>query len=77
MLVIRRRAGQSIRLGENIEIHIAEISPTRVTIGIDAPRDVSVARSEHCLTREQNLAAADSVTAGALAQLCGGIRLGR
>ena len=74
MLVIRRRTGQSIRIGEEIEIHVAEISPTRVTIGIRAPREVSVTRSEHALTRQQNLAAADSLTADALAKLAGGLR---
>ena len=61
MLVIRRRAGQCIRIGDEIEIHVAEISPTKVTIGIRAPREVSVTRSEHTLTKQQNLAAADSL----------------
>ena len=69
MLVIRRRAGQSIRIGDEIEIVVAEISPTKVTIAIRAPREVSVARAELTLTKEQNLLAADSVTADALARL--------
>jgi carbon storage regulator len=69
MLVIRRRAGQSIRIGENVEIHVAEIGATRVAIAIHAPREVAVTRSEVTLTKEQNLAAADSVTAEALARL--------
>jgi len=77
MLVIRRRAGQSIRIGDEIEIHIAEISPSKVTIGIHAPREVSVTRSEHILTKEQNVAAADSLTADALAKLKGGLRFVR
>jgi carbon storage regulator CsrA len=72
MLVIRRRAGQSIRIGDEIEIHVAEISPTKVTIAIRAPRDVSVSRAELTLTKEQNLLAADSVTPGALARLTAG-----
>jgi carbon storage regulator len=74
MLVIRRRAGQSIRIGDEVEIHIAEISPSKVTIGIRAPREVSVTRSEVTLTKEQNLRAADSVTADALAKLARGAR---
>jgi len=73
MLVIRRRAGQSIRIGDEIEIVVAEISPTKVTIGIRAPREVSVARAELTLTKEQNLLAADSVTADALARLTEGL----
>ena len=34
--------GQSIRIGDDMEIHIAEVSPSRVTIGISAPREVPV-----------------------------------
>ena len=67
MLLIRRRAGQAIRIGEGIEITVADVTPNRVTIGIEAPKDVTVTRSEHALTRQQNLAAEDSVTAGSLA----------
>jgi len=73
MLVIRRRAGQSIRIGEEIEIHVAEISPTKVTIAIRAPREISVTRAELTLTKQQNLLAADSITADALARLAGGL----
>jgi carbon storage regulator len=72
MLVIRRRAGQSIRIGDEIEIHVAEISPTKVTMAIRAPRNISVSRAELTLTKEQNLLAADSVSPGALARLTAG-----
>ena len=73
MLVIRRRAGQSIRIGDQIEVVVAEISHSRVTVAIRAPREVSVARGELTLTKEQNLLAADSVTPDALAKLTGGL----
>jgi carbon storage regulator len=76
MLLIRRHAGQSIRIGDDVEIHISELTPSRVTIGISAPREVAVTRSELALTRHQNLAAADSLTAETLAKLAGGLRLG-
>jgi carbon storage regulator len=77
MLLIRRHAGQAIRIGGDVEIHIAELSPTRVTIGISAPREVSVTRSELALTERQNAAAADSLSAEGLARLAGGLRLAR
>jgi len=77
MLLIRRHSGQSIRIGEDVEIHIAELSPSRVTIGISAPREVAVIRSELALTRSQNLAAADSLARGGLDRLSGGLRLAR
>ena len=76
MLVIRRRAGQSIRIGDDVEIHIAEITPSRVTLGIQAPREIVVSRSEHSLTRAQNLLAADSVSADSLAKLTAALRFG-
>ncbi len=77
MLLIRRHSGQSIRIGNDVEIHIAELSPSRVTIGISAPREVAVMRSELILTRSQNLAAADSLTHGGLNRLAGGLGLAR
>lgn len=76
MFLIRRHAGQSIRIGEDIEIHVSELTASRVTIGIRAPREVSVTRSELALTRRQNLAAAESPSAEALAKL-GGLRFVR
>jgi len=74
MLIVRRRAGQAIRIGDDIEIHIAEISPTKVTLGVRAPREVSVTRAELSLTRAQNLVAADSLTAESLTKLREGLR---
>jgi len=77
MLLIRRHAGQSIRIGDEIEILISEVSATRVTIAITAPREVSVSRSEVALTREQNLAASGSLTSNALARIAEELRLAR
>jgi carbon storage regulator len=77
MLLIRRHSGQSIRIGEDVEIHIAELSPSRVTIGIRAPREVAVTRSELALTRGQNLAAAHSLSNGGLDRLSGEMRRAR
>ena len=75
MLLIRRHAGQSIRIGEEIEIAISELSATRVTIAITAPREVSVWRSEVALTRQQNLAASGCLTSDSLTKLAEGLRL--
>ena len=62
MLVIRRRPGESILVGDDVEIQILEVGPTRVKLGIVAPQQVTVLRSESKLTKEQNLAAAGGVT---------------
>jgi len=67
MLVIRRHAGQSIRIGDAVEIEIIECAPHRVKLGIRAPKEITVMRGEVGLTRDQNIAAARSIASSALA----------
>ncbi len=73
MLVISRRAGESILIGEDVEIEVLETVSGRVKLGIKAPRAVPVLRNEVRLTRDQNRAAAQEIPldllATALAQL--------
>jgi len=66
MLVMRRRAGESISIGADIEIQVLETGPGRVKLGIVAPPHVPVTRHEAKLTREQNIAAARGMHAGAV-----------
>ena len=61
MLVIRRKAGESIRIGGEVEIEVIECANNRVKLGIRAPREVVVVRSEVELTGEQNRTAARSI----------------
>ena len=56
MLIIRRRRGESIVIGEDIEIEILETSASQVKLGISAPREITVLRSEIRVTRDVNLA---------------------
>ena len=46
MLVLSRKPGEQIYVGNNITITVVEIKGNRVRIGIDAPGDVSVLRAE-------------------------------
>ena len=46
MLVLARRCGQSIRIGNDIVITVLESSRDQVRIGIEAPRTVGVHREE-------------------------------
>ncbi|GAA4422892.1 carbon storage regulator [Bremerella cremea] len=46
MLVLSRKVGDSIKIGDNIEIVINRISGNRVTIGVEAPKDVRILRGE-------------------------------
>ena len=69
MLLIRRRAGESILIGEDIEIQIVDLTPSRVKIGITAPREVVVLRKEVKLSSEQNIAASVSLNPVAVERL--------
>ena len=71
MLVLRRRAGDSLLIGGEIEVEILEITPTRVKLGILAPDSVTILRKEVFLTREQNVTAAKKVDPGAVSWLTG------
>jgi carbon storage regulator len=66
MLVISRRAGQSIWIGDDIEIQVVEVAANRVKLGITAPRNVPVLRDEIKLTGETNRAAARAFSTQAL-----------
>ena len=46
MLILTRRPGESIQVGEDIEISVLEIRGNQVRIGINAPAEVLVLRSE-------------------------------
>jgi len=58
MLVMARREGETILIGNDIEIVIAHIGRSRVKVGIRAPRETPVVAKEVKLVREENLAAA-------------------
>lgn len=58
MLVIRRRAGEAVLIGDNIEVRVLEIGGSSVKIGIEAPKNVAVVRREIQITAAQNRSAA-------------------
>ncbi|MGE3672059.1 MAG: carbon storage regulator [Polyangiaceae bacterium] len=61
MLIIARRVGQRIVLGDDIEIHVTALSRKVVKIGIVAPRGRAVLRGEvHDSIAEANQAALDA-----------------
>jgi len=72
MLVVRRREGESVLIGDDIEVVVLEASANRVKLGITAPREILVFRKELELTREQNRMAA-SADGLALSRLAGAL----
>jgi carbon storage regulator len=69
MLIIARRAGESIFLGEDVEVKIMDITPSRVKLGIVAPKQLGILRSEIVQAQQQNLAAAQAAHGGGVQQV--------
>ena len=46
MLVLNRKVGQTVMIGEDIHITIVRIQGGRVTLGIEAPQDQRIIRGE-------------------------------
>lgn len=46
MLALTRRAGQSLLIGDSVEVRVIRIDGDRVVLGILAPRDIAVVRDE-------------------------------
>ncbi|MCX5855194.1 MAG: carbon storage regulator CsrA [Deltaproteobacteria bacterium] len=61
MLILTRKLGESIAIGDDIRITFLDIKGKQLRIGIEAPKNVSVHRGEiYRLIQEQNLQAAAS-----------------
>jgi carbon storage regulator len=58
MLVLRRRAGESLLIGDEIEVQVLAITPQGAKIGIRAPKETVVLRKELRITQRQNESAA-------------------
>ena len=69
MLVIRRRPGESLLIGDQVEIEILELGSSQVKLGIRAPKQVPILRKEVQLTRDQNLVASRDLAPTGLASL--------
>lgn len=60
MLVLSRRAGESIAIGDDVTITVLDVRGDVVRIGIDAPRSVAVHRTEVLVQVEASNKAAAS-----------------
>jgi carbon storage regulator len=59
VLVLTRRAGESVVIGDDVVVTVVEVRGDVVRLGIDAPRDVKVHREEvYRAVAEANAAAA-------------------
>ena len=46
MLVLSRKVGQEIVIGDNVRVTVTKVSGSRVTLGVDAPDHVRILRGE-------------------------------
>ncbi len=64
MLILTRKLGESIQIGDDIRITFLDIKGKQVRIGIEAPKQVMVHREEvYRMIQEQNLQAAHFMAA--------------
>lgn len=74
MLVLGRRIGESILIGDSVEVRVVDATATRVKLGIIAPRDLQILRSEMRLAAEQNRVARVGGEPGTVARLVDQLR---
>lgn len=59
MLVLTRKSGEGILIGDNIKVVVVEVKGNQVKLGIEAPADVTVYREEvYRKIQEENIMAA-------------------
>ena len=59
MLILQRKAGESLFIGDEIEVSVLSVEAGRVRLAIDAPKSVSILRSELKNAMAANWEAAD------------------
>ena len=63
MLILSRRAGESLTIGDDIVVTIVAINGNQIRLGIAAPREVRVLREEiYRAMQEENRAAATAAS---------------
>ena len=74
MLILQRKAGESLLIGEDITIRVVSVDGTRVRLAITAPEDVPILRSELVTATAANRDSAMEEAAPAeLLDLLGGV----
>ena len=59
MLILQRKEGESLHIGDDVEITVLAVDAGRVRLAIQAPRSVTILRSELKIAAEANREAAE------------------
>lgn len=54
MLVLTRRQGEAIKIGDNITVMVVDMRGDKVRLGVEAPREVRIDREEVAERRQAN-----------------------
>ena len=74
MLILQRKAGQSLVIGEDITVSVVSVDGMRVRLAITAPDDVPILRSELITAASANRdSAMEESTPAELLNLLGGV----
>ncbi len=60
MLILRRKSGESIVIGDNITLTVLDINEGSVRLAIDAPKTIAILRSELLQAADANRDSADA-----------------
>ena len=61
MLILTRRTGESLRIGDDVEVTVMAVNGSQVRIGIKAPRNIAVDREEIAERKQREREPAPSV----------------
>ncbi len=62
MLILTRKVGETLKIGDDISVTVLGVKGNQVRIGVDAPRDVGVHRKEIYDRIHDDSSDADSTT---------------
>ena len=76
MLVLTRKLGESIRIGDTITVKIVDLDGRHVKLGIEAPRSIAVNREEIYERIQRENKAASAMKDGGVQNIAAALRQG-
>ena len=69
MLVIGRKVGEALMIGDHIRINIVSVSGDKVTVAIDAPKEIKILREELVETIQANRESTEKIETSGYANM--------